>query len=150
MKKHLGLLLGLALTLLCGTASAQFAKPEDAIKYRKNSLFVMQQHVARLAAMAQGKTPFDAKAAAENAALVETLSKLPWQGFVEGTDKGETKASPDIWKNAAKFKEAADKFQAEATKLSAAAKTGKVDDLKAALGNFTPTCKACHDDFRLK
>ena len=36
------------------TASAQFAKPDDAIKYRKNALFVMQQNFGRVAAMASG------------------------------------------------------------------------------------------------
>ncbi len=132
------------------SAHAQFAKPEDAIKYRKNSLFVMGQHFGRLGAMAQGKVPFDAKAAADNAALVETLGKLPWAAFGEGTDKGDTKANPEVWKDAAKFKEAADKFQAESVKLAAAAKTGKIDDLKAAFGNAASTCKGCHDTFRAK
>jgi len=139
--------------LLAGVAvpaSAQFAKPEDAIKYRKNSLFVMSQHFGRLGAMAQGRVPFDAKAAADNAALVETLSHLPWAAFGEGTDKGDTKANPEIWKEAPKFKEAMDKFQAEAVKLAAAAKTGKLDDLKTAFGNTAATCKGCHDTFRAK
>ena len=91
-------------------AQAQFAKAEDAIKYRQSALFVMGQHFTRLAAMAQGKIPFDAKAAADNAALVETMSKLPWAGFGEGTDQGgNTKAKPEIWTDNAKFKDAAEK-----------------------------------------
>ncbi len=60
-------------------AAAQFAKPEDAIKYRKNALFVMQQNFGRVAAMAGGKAPFDAKVAAESAAVAEFTSKLPWE-----------------------------------------------------------------------
>src|SRR4051812_42476588 len=32
-------------------ASAQFAKPEDAIKYRQSALFVMAQHFGRIGAM---------------------------------------------------------------------------------------------------
>ena len=132
-------------------AQAQFAKAEDAIKYRQSALFVMGQHFTRLAAMAQGKIPFDAKAAADNAALVETMSKLPWAGFGEGTDQGgNTKAKPEIWTDNAKFKDAAEKMQAEAVKLSAAAKTGKLEDLKSAVGNTGGTCKNCHDNFRNK
>ena len=127
---------------------AQFAKPEDAIKYRKNALFVMGQHFGRLGAMAQGRVPFDAKVAAENAAVLETVSKLPWSAFGEGTDKGDTRAKPEIWKEAAKFKDAADKNQAEVAKLVAAAKTGNLDNLKAAFGPAAQTCKACHDNFR--
>lgn len=137
--------LGLAVTL---PAVAQFAKPEDAIKYRKNALFVMSQHMGRLGAMAQGRVPYDAKVAADNAAVLEVVSKLPWAAFGEGTDKGDTRAKPEIWKDAAKFKEATDKLNTEMAKLIAAAKSGKADDLKAAFPAAAGSCKNCHDNFR--
>uniref|UniRef100_UPI004048D2A5 c-type cytochrome n=1 Tax=Limnohabitans sp. TaxID=1907725 RepID=UPI004048D2A5 len=129
-------------------AQAQFAKPEDAIKYRKASFTVMAAHFGRLGAMVNGRVPYDAKAAAENADVVATLSKLPWAAFGEGTDKGDTRAKPEIWKEAAKYKEAADKMQAEIEKLNTAAKAGNIDALKAAFGPTVASCKACHDNFR--
>lgn len=129
-------------------ASAQFAKPEDAIKYRKNALFVMQQHFARVGAMASGRVPFDAKVAADNAAIAESMSRLPWAAFGEGTDKGDTKAKPEIWMEQAKFKAASEKMQAEMSKLAAATKTGNLDSVKAAFQATSGSCKACHDDFR--
>jgi cytochrome c556 len=132
------------------SASAQFAKPEDAIKYRKSALTVMGTHFGRLGAMAQGRVPFDAKAAADNADIVANMAKLPWAAFVEGTDSGDTKAKPEIWKQSAKFKEAADKLQAESIKLAAAAHSGKEDAFKAAFTATAGTCKSCHDDFRAK
>lgn len=133
-----------------GSASAQFAKPDDAIKYRKNALFVMQQHYARIGAMVAGKAPFDAKAAADNAAIAESMAKLPWAAFGEGTDLGDTKAKPEIWKEQAKFKDGADKMQAEMGKLAAAAKTGNLDAIKTAFNATSGTCKACHDEYRAK
>lgn len=133
-----------------GTASAQFAKPDDAIKYRKNALFVMQQHFARVGAMAGGKVPFDAKVAADNAAIAESLSHLPWAAFGEGTDLGDTKAKPEIWKEQTKFKQLAEKMQTEMGKLAAAAKTGNLDSIKVAVQATSGTCKSCHDDFRAK
>ena len=129
-------------------AQAQFAKPEDAIKYRKASFTVMAAHFGRLGAMANGRAPYDAKAAADNADVVATLSKLPWGAFGEGTDKGDTRAKPEIWKEAAKYKEAADKMQAEIVKLNTAAKAGNIDALKVAFGPAAASCKACHDNFR--
>ena len=129
-------------------AQAQFAKPEDAIKYRKASFTVMAAHFGRLGAMANGRAPYDAKAAADNADVVATLAKLPWAAFGEGTDKGDTRAKPEIWKEAAKYKEAADKMQAEIGKLNTAAKAGNIDALKAAFGPAAASCKACHDNFR--
>lgn len=148
MKKTIALAGLLASLAIAMPAHAQFAKPEDAIKYRKNALFVMQQHWARLGAMAQGRVPFDAKQAADNADVVATLAKLPWAAFGEGTDKGDTRAKPEIWKEAAKFKDATDKYLAEVQKVQAAAKTGNLDNLKAAFSSAAPTCKACHDNFR--
>ncbi len=147
--KSIPLLLVAAATLAFSTqASAQFAKSEDAIKYRKNALFVMQQHYARVGAMANGRVPFDARVAADNAAIAESMSRLPWAAFGEGTDKGDTKAKPDIWRERAKFDAAADKMQAEMGKLAAASKTGNLDAIKAAFQATGATCKACHDDFR--
>jgi cytochrome c556 len=129
-------------------AQAQFAKPEDAVKYRKASFTVMAAHFGRLGAMANGRMPYDAKVAADNADVVMALSKLPWAAFGEGTDKGDTRAKPEIWKEAAKYKEAADKMQAEIVKLNTAAKAGNIDALKVAFGPAAASCKACHDNFR--
>ena len=129
-------------------AQAQFAKPEDAIKYRKASFTVMAAHFSRLGAMANGRVPYDAVTAASNADVVAAMSKLPWAAFGEGTDKGDTRAKPEIWKEADKYKEAADKMQAEIVKLNTAAKAGNIDALKAAFGPAAATCKACHDNFR--
>ena len=139
------------LVVLCASASAQFAKPEDAIKYRQSALFVMGQHFGRIGAMASGKAPFDAKAAADNAEIVAEMSNLPWAGFMPGTDKGgNTKAKPEIWTEQAKFKESNEKLMAETAKLSAAAKTGNLDTLKTAFAATADTCKSCHDTFRNK
>jgi cytochrome c556 len=148
MKLLPAIALATVLTSLSGMASAQFAKPEDAIKYRKAALTVMGTHFGRVAAMATGRAPYDAAAAAANMQVAELASKLPWTAFVPGTDKGETNAKPEIWSDAAKFKEASEKMQMEMAKLSAAAKTGNADALKAAFGTTAPTCKACHDSFR--
>ena len=131
-------------------AAAQFAKPEDAVKYRKAALTVMATHFGRVGAMVNGKVPFDAKVAQDNEAVFAVVSKLPWAAFGEGTDKGETKAKAEIWSENAKFKEAQDKLMAETVKLSAAVKTGKVEDLKVAVGAVGGTCKNCHDQFRAK
>lgn len=148
MKKLIAAATSLLALMLALPAAAQFAKPEDAIKYRKASLTVMAAHFGRVGAMASGRAPYDAKAAAENADIAAAMAKLPWAAFTEGSDKGDTRAKPEIWKDSAKYKEAADKMQAEMVKLSAAAKAGNVDALKTAFGPAAATCKGCHDNFR--
>jgi len=148
MKKIASFVLAATAVAFAAPASAQFAKPEDAVKYRKNALFVMQQNFGRLGAMATGKAPFDAKVAADSAAVADFVARLPWAAFAEGTDKGDTRAKPEIWKEPAKFKEYADKMQAEMSKLAAAAKTGNLDSIKTAVSATGGTCKTCHDAYR--
>lgn len=129
-------------------AAAQFAKPEDAIRYRRAAFTVMGTHFGRVAAMANGRVPFDAKAAADNAELAFIVSKLPYAGFVDGSDKGDTKADPKIWTERDKFNAAAVKMQDEMAKLNVVAKTGNVDQIKAQVGETGKACKACHDSYR--
>ena len=148
MKSIASFILASAAVALALPAQAQFAKPEDAIKYRQSALTVMGAHLGRVAGMANGRIPFDAKVAADNAAIAESMSKLPWAGFVPGSDSGNTKAKPEIWTDNAKFKEASEKMQGEMVKLVAATKTGNLDTIKTAVGATGGACKACHDNFR--
>ncbi|MBA2673465.1 cytochrome c [Ramlibacter sp.] len=149
MKLAASLAIAAAACALAAPASAQFAKPEDAIKYRQSALFVMAQHFGRIGAMANGRVPYDAKAAVDNAEVVADMAKLPWAGFGPGTDKGlSTKAKPEIWSEQARFKEHSDKMIAETGKLLVAAKTNNLDTLKAAFQSTAGSCKTCHDAFR--
>ncbi|MEQ1534710.1 MAG: cytochrome c [Burkholderiaceae bacterium] len=129
-------------------ASAQFQKPEDAVKYRQSALTVMGTHFGRIGAMVNGRAPFDAKSAQDSAHIVATLSSLPWAGFAANTESLKSRAKPEIWKEQAKFKDASDKLVAETAKLEVAAKTGNLDTIKAAFGAVGGSCKACHDSFR--
>jgi cytochrome c556 len=146
MKHALALAAALA-ALTPFAAQAQFAKPEDAIKYRQSSFALIGAHFSRIGAMVNGRVPYDAAAATANANLVATLSKLPGAAFPAGSESGgNTRAKPEIWKDSAKFAAAYEKMVAEVGKLPAAA--GNPDQLKTAFGAAAATCKGCHDDFR--
>lgn len=137
--------IGLAIAL---PASAQFAKPEDAIKYRKANMTLMVTHFGRIAGMASGKIPFDAKVAADNAEIAAAVTKWQFTGFVDGSDKGDTKADPKIWTEKDKFNAAGAALQEAVTKLNVAAKGGNLDAIKAAVGETGKACKGCHDTYR--
>ena len=133
-----------------GAAHAQspFAKPEQAIKYRQSAMFIMAQHFGRIGAVVKGERPYNKDEVAKNAAVAAEMSKLPWEGFAAGTDKGETHAKPEIWTNAAKFKSDAEKMEQEMGKLAQVAKGGDLNAVKAQFGATGKACKACHDDFK--
>ncbi len=128
-------------------ASAQFQKPEDAIKYRQSAMFVMGNHMGRLGAMVQGRVPFDAAQAAANADVLLVMSKLPFAGFTEGTTAANSKAKPEIWTERAKFDAGAQRMQEAMVKLNEAAKSANLDQIKAAFGPVGQSCKSCHDAY---
>ncbi|MDB5882332.1 MAG: class cytochrome c [Ramlibacter sp.] len=150
MKIAASLVFAATAIVMATPASAQFAKPEDAVKYRQSALSIMGTHFGRIGAMTSGKAPYDAKAAVDSAQIVATMSRLPWPAFTADTEKVtvQTRAKPEIWTNNAKFKDDSEQLQNETGKLLAAAQTNNLDNLKAAFASTGKACKSCHDDFR--
>jgi cytochrome c556 len=135
-------------SLFAGAALAQ--KPEDAIKYRRGVYAVIGWNFGPMAAMVKGDRPYDAAAFARHAEIVAYMSKLPLEGFVPGSDSGDTKAKPEIWLNMDDFKAKLEKMQGEAAKLAEVAKRGDLNAAKAQFGETGKACKACHDEYRNK
>jgi cytochrome c556 len=130
------------------SAQAQFAKIEDAVKYRKAVLSVMNTHLARIGSTVKGERPYDKASVESDATIVEMMAKLPWHAFPANSITSDSRAKPEIWKEQDKFRAAADKMQSETAKLSAAAKAGDLNMIKTTFGSAAQSCKACHDDFR--
>ncbi|MFZ1984020.1 MAG: cytochrome c [Desulfatitalea sp.] len=140
---------GLFVIGIFGMAYAQFAKPEDAIAYRKAAMTLIGQHFGRIGAVVQGKTPFDKQAVAKNAELVATLATLPWEAFMTaGTDKGNTHMKPEALKDQEGFKAAGNATQAETAKLAQVAAAGDLEAIKAQFGAVGKSCKGCHEKFQ--
>lgn len=134
--------------LLAAPAHAQFAKPEDAYKYRAAVMTLQGAHMGRINAQLKSPSP-DMQAIAQNVALLDTLNRLFITAFPEGSDMvASSRAKPEIWTQQAKFRQYADKLNAEVTKLSAAAKSGDLGVTRTAFSATAQACKACHDDFR--
>ena len=142
----------LLLAALCATlstpASAQFARADEAVKYRQGAWFVLNQHFTRIGSMVRGRVPFDARVALKDAGVVATLARLPATAFGHGTDLPSDHARPEIWTESARFREQNERLVAETGRLLAAAKTQDLAQIKAAFGPAANTCKECHDAYR--
>lgn len=137
---------------IAGTALAQ-QKPEEVIKYRKSVMTIQSWHMRPMAAMVKGQRPYDADVFAYNAQVIGQTARMKAEAFAPGTDKAadaETRAKPEIWSEPEKFKEALDRFQAEAIKLVEASKAGTLDAVRPVFGGVAKACGACHDAFRTK
>jgi len=134
-----------------GAVYAQFAKPEDAIQYRKSVMFLIAQHVKRMGAVVQGKSDFNKDEFSTDADVVEMLSTLPWKAMTApGTEKGDTTVNSAVFEKEEQFREAVQTFETAAAKLAAAARSGDLNAAKAQFGRLVQNCKACHSEFRKK
>ncbi|MFO1316854.1 MAG: cytochrome c [Burkholderiales bacterium] len=127
---------------------AQDMRPDRAIKYRQGIMQAQGWQMGVLSRMAKGEIPYNKDQAVRAATFVNELVKMPWEGFVPVSDSGNTKAKPEIWKDKAKFDKFAQEVQAETPKLVAAANSGDVAQLRAAVGAVGKACNNCHDDFQ--
>ncbi|MBC2736029.1 MAG: cytochrome c [Desulfobacteraceae bacterium] len=136
-------------TLIAGGALAQFAKPEDAIKYRKSVMVLIAQHFKSMGAVVQGKAEYDQQAFVANAEVVKMLATLPWEASLEpGSDKGDTTLSPAVFDKREDFEKTARSFETATAKLAETAKGSDFDAVKAQFGEVAKSCKGCHKPFR--
>lgn len=132
------------------TSHAQFQNAEAAVKYRQGAFTVMGSHFGSIGAVVKGEKPYDKLSVEQDAAVIATLAKLPWHAFTPNSATPASKAKPEVWSEADKFKAGAEKLQAETAKLDSAARSGDLAAIKASFGATAQTCKSCHDNFRNK
>jgi cytochrome c556 len=142
--------LAVILAVAALAVQAQSPKPEDQIKLRKSAYSLMGFSFGGINAMAEGKRPYDKEEATRLADLLVQVSMVPRRFFGEGTDKGETRAKPEIWTHRADFDAKMDKMVTEAAKLPAIARSGDEAALKNQAKVVGEACGSCHDDFRVK
>ena len=139
----------LALGVAAGAVFAQ-QKPEVLVKQRQAVMTLQGKYFGPMAAMAQGKAPFNADVVKRNSAYLDNLSRMAWDGFDASTKDTKSAALPAIFEQTDKFKEAASRLENEAHKLYQVAQSGDEAAVKAQIGAVGKCCGACHNDFRQK
>jgi len=119
--------------------------------YRQSFFALLGGTFGHMAAMAKGEIPWDSAAfqqRANNIAALVTINVT--RSFPEDSDKGTTRAKPDIWSNKADFEAKFDDMVAAVGDLQRVAATGDESAMKKQLGDTGGTCKACHDEYKSK
>ena len=142
--------MGVVLGMVMAQSALAQAKPEVLVKQRQAAMTLQGKYFGPMAAMAQGKAPYNAAVIQRNAGFLDNLSRMAWDGFDASTRGEKTRALPAIFDNSAGFKNAAARLESEASKLVAVSKTGDEAAVKAQIGAVGKTCGGCHDDFRQK
>ena len=138
----------LAACVVAGFSATVLAQA-DVIAERKGLMRANGAAAKTASEMISGAQPYDAAKAAEAAGVIaEDLRKFPTL-FPEGSDQGDTSASPAIWEQMEAFKALAEKTVADAEAAEAAAAQG-LDAFKTAFAVVGGDCQSCHGQFRIR
>lgn len=140
----------LALGAAYGSAAFAQAKPDVLVKQRQAAMTLIGKYWGPIAGMPSGKAPYNAERVATNAAFLEPLSKMPWDGFHENTKDEKSRALPTVFTENAKFKEGAEAMQRNISALVKVSKGGDEASVKSAIAAVGKTCGGCHENFRAK
>lgn len=151
MNKTLLPLSAAALAAASLAAHAQFAKPEDAIRYRQSAYTIMGAQMGKIAAQLKSDKP-DVALIQRSAGIVDFVSQLPGEGFVPGSEKGgnpPTRAKPEIFTDP-KVRDVGKAMRTEVSKLAEVTKTGDIAAIRTQFQATVKSCDNCHDNYRNK
>ena len=97
--------------------------------------------------MVKGEIPFDARVAMAALQSFEAVGYAFGDYFPEGSDQGETRASPKIWQEMAEFQQYFADLR-EDVAAGVAAKPETLEAFQAVLGPIGENCQRCHEEFR--
>jgi cytochrome c556 len=126
------------------------AKPDVLVKQRQAAMTLQGKYLGPIGAMMKGAVPYNADVVARNATFLENLARMPWDGFDPSTQGEKSKTKPEAFKDAAKFKAAADQLEETTSKLGAAARAKDEAGVRASFGAVAKACGSCHDAYREK
>ena len=123
---------------------------EDVVAFRQSVMRLLDGHVNAIMDVVRGQVDFTDHLVA-HAVSIEQLSTTLDDLFpaATGPDAFATGALQDIWSDRAAFEEAARALQIEASRLSAAARSGDQVAVAAEFNSLRRNgCDACHASFR--
>jgi cytochrome c556 len=139
-------LAGLALSPL---AISHLNDKEVPQSYRQSWFAMLATNFGPMVSMVKGEIPWEEQRMAGYADQMAALMTIDvMRGFADGSEKGTTKAKPEIWQNKADFQKKMDDLKLAVNALQVAAAQGT--DRKAVAEQVAATgkaCKACHDEY---
>jgi len=145
------LLAGSALcaALLSPLAASHFDDKAQPQSYRQSYFALLASNFGPMVAAVKGEIPWDQTRMenwANDLAALSTLDVM--RGFVDGSDKGTTRAKPEIWENKDDFSGKMEDLHKALNELQQATAGGDRDMITKRVGAAGKACKACHDEYK--
>lgn len=147
-------LLALATAVAVGLsplAISHFDDKEMSQSYRQSWFAMVGMNFGPMVSMLKGEMPWNDQQLQAFADQLATLTSMDVKrGFGPGSDKGTTRAKPEIWENKADFESKMQDLTDAAKALQSAAATGDKKAIAGQIAATGKTCKACHDEYKSK
>lgn len=140
---------GLALAVIVAAVSTVSFATEDPSETRKWLMRANGGAAGAASAMLKGETPFSPAVATSVLRNFTAVGYSFGDYFPEGSQTGDTKASPKIWEDMAGFQAAVAKFRQD-SESALNSKPETLDAFKAAFGTVAQNCQSCHETYRLQ
>jgi cytochrome c556 len=139
----------LTLSLLAMASALYAADSKEIIKYRQNIMKTIGANASASAAILQGKVDHKDRLS-DHAKTLDTFTKDIAELFPKGSDSGDTRALPSVWKDWGDFEKSAKDTHEKAAAFSKAVASNDGAAIKAAFKDLGESCKSCHKDYRKK
>ena len=141
-----------AATLACSIQVAAHLNDKEPMQsYRQSYFTLVAMNFGPIGAMVKGEMPWNDAQLQNFASELAALGSMDVsRAFGPGTDKGTTRAKPEIWENQDDFKAKLKDMREALTSLQIAAGSGDKKIVAQATGAAGKACKACHDEYKSK
>ncbi|MEZ5499333.1 MAG: cytochrome c [Steroidobacteraceae bacterium] len=137
----------LCLPIVGGGAEAN--RSAQQIEYRQSLYTVLGSNFGQMAAMVNGKMPYDPERFETLSKRVAMLATMLPEAFPAGSDRGaRTEAKPEIWSKPEEFAALMKQLGVETTKLQNVAGQRDLASAKPAVAATGKVCKSCHNKFK--
>ena len=139
-------LAGLALSF---GAASHMVKEEPRQSYRQSYFTLVAMNFGPIGAMVKGEIPWDDSMIGVFAEDLGALASMDVsRAFTPGSEKGTTRAKPEIWENTDDFKAKLKDLQDALFALQQVAGSGDRKAITDAVGTAGKACKSCHDEYK--
>jgi len=130
-------------------AVSHFNDKEMPQSYRQSYFAMVAMNFGPMASMLKGEIPWNDDQMAtwgKELGILATLDTA--RAYGPGSDKGTTRAKPEIWENRDDFNAKMGDFQQAAQQLAAASATGDKKAIAQGIAATGKSCKSCHDEYK--
>ena len=142
------IIISCALTLNACSGEPEDTRPGQPVAHRRQLFKQFTRTLEPMGMVARERKAFNRSEFLASAQELQQVSSKPWPYFTPDSHYPPTHAKAEVWLKASEFQQAQDAFQAKTNELAALARSGTLEEIRAAVNNVERSCKSCHRQFR--